>query len=115
MPKLYLPPQGGEKWLCIFTFLFMMFRYFIVMYTVYTVYMYTPPRNILTINIPLWNKEFYNPQNVCISSVLCTVIIIYCIVIIYIPSMKENGTEFQVRKIEGFYLLMYKITLIQGP
>jgi hypothetical protein len=27
MPKLKLPPQGGEKWLCIFTFLFMMFRY----------------------------------------------------------------------------------------
>lgn len=52
MPKLFLPPQGGEKWLCIFTFLFMMF------------------------------------------SVLCTVIIIYCIVIIYIPSLKENGTEF---------------------
>lgn len=29
-------------------------------------------------------------------SVLCTVIIIYCIVIIYIPSLKENGTEFVV-------------------
>jgi hypothetical protein len=27
MPKLKLPPQGGEKWLCIFTFLFMMFRW----------------------------------------------------------------------------------------
>ena len=27
MPKLFLPPQGGEKWLCIFTFLFMMLRF----------------------------------------------------------------------------------------
>ena len=26
-PKPFLPPQGGEKWLCIFTFLFMMFRF----------------------------------------------------------------------------------------
>jgi len=53
MPKLKLPPQGGEKWLCIFTFLFMMF------------------------------------------SVLCTVSVIYCIVIIYIPSMEELKTDFQ--------------------
>ena len=29
-PKPFLPPQGGEKWLCIFTFLFMMFRFFLI-------------------------------------------------------------------------------------
>jgi len=52
MPKLFLPPQGGEKWLCIFTFLFMMF------------------------------------------SVVCAVIMIYCIVIIYIPSLSEGETNY---------------------
>jgi len=52
MPKLFLPPQGGEKWLCIFTFLFMML------------------------------------------SVVCTVVMIYCIVIIYLPSMVEAETNF---------------------
>jgi len=52
MPKLFLPPQGGEKWLCIFTFLFMMF------------------------------------------SIVCCVIMIYCIVIIYIPSMNEGETNY---------------------
>jgi len=52
MPKLFLPPQGGEKWLCIFTFLFMMF------------------------------------------SIVCCVVMIYCIVIIYIPSMTEGETDF---------------------
>eukprot|EP00090_Calanus_glacialis_P012973 TRINITY_DN21608_c0_g1_i1.p1 TRINITY_DN21608_c0_g1~~TRINITY_DN21608_c0_g1_i1.p1 ORF type:complete len:555 (+),score=115.35 TRINITY_DN21608_c0_g1_i1:209-1873(+) len=52
MPKLFLPPQGGEKWLCIFTFLFMMF------------------------------------------SIVCTVVLIYCIVIIYIPSVNEGDTEY---------------------
>jgi len=52
MPKLFLPPQGGEKWLCIFTFLFMML------------------------------------------SVVCCVVMIYCIVIIYLPSLTEADSNF---------------------
>lgn len=75
MPKLFLPPQGGEKWLCIFTFLFMMFR---------------SVANTITVFISHRGCIVYS------FSVLCTVIIIYCIVIIYIPSMKENETEFVV-------------------
>lgn len=53
MPKLKLPPQGGEKWLCISNFLFMMF------------------------------------------SIFCTVSVIYCIFMIYLPSVKELQTNFQ--------------------
>ena len=47
MPKPFLPPQGGEKWLCLGMFLTLMF------------------------------------------SVTCIVVAIYCIVIIYDPSLKE--------------------------
>ena len=47
MPKPFLPPQGGEKWLCLGMFLTLMF------------------------------------------SVICIVVVIYCIVIIYDPSVKE--------------------------
>ena len=47
MPKPFLPPQGGEKWLCLGMFLMLMF------------------------------------------CVIAIVVAIYCIVIIYIPSMKE--------------------------
>ena len=90
MPKLYLPPQGGEKWLCIFTFLFMMFR--------------SPWPFIAASYLQL----------LCIFSVLCTVIIIYCIVIIYIPSMKENGTEFQVRFYFSHILKGKKYNVLSG-
>ena len=47
MPKPFLPPQGGEKWLCLGMFLTLMF------------------------------------------SVIMIVVVIYCIVIIYDPSVKE--------------------------
>ncbi|XP_023322370.1 uncharacterized protein LOC111696850 [Eurytemora carolleeae] len=72
MAKLKLPPQGGEKWLCIFTFLFMMF------------------------------------------SVLCTVSVIYCIVIIYIPSMEELQTDFQGPKRCTTSLVERNITSVPG-
>ena len=51
MPKPFLPPQGGEKWLCLGMFLTLMF------------------------------------------SVICIVVAIYCIVIIYDPSLKELYSE----------------------
>ena len=51
MPKPFLPPQGGEKWLCLGMFLTLMF------------------------------------------SVICIVVAIYCIVIIYDPSVKEINSE----------------------
>ena len=51
MPKPFLPPQGGEKWLCLGMFLTLMF------------------------------------------SVTCIVVAIYCIVIIYDPSLKELYSE----------------------
>ena len=51
MPKPFLPPQGGEKWLCLGMFLTLM------------------------------------------MSVICIVVVIYCIVIIYDPSVKEIYSE----------------------
>ena len=51
MPKPFLPPQGGEKWLCLGMFLTLMF------------------------------------------SVTCIVVAIYCIVIIYDPSLREINSE----------------------
>ena len=51
MPKPFLPPQGGEKWLCLGMFLTLMF------------------------------------------SVIMIVVVIYCIVIIYDPSVKEIYSE----------------------
>jgi len=46
MPKLFLPPQGGEKWLCIFTFLFMMFSIVCCVVIIYCiVIIYIPSTN----------------------------------------------------------------------
>ena len=101
MPKLFLPPQGGEKWLCIFTFLFMMLRYSLLLMLLTNFHNFQPQHFVWGVPIidfedaPLMlilSKMFHRP----FSSVVCTVVMIYCIVIIYLPSMVEAETNFIV-------------------
>ena len=91
-PKPFLPPQGGEKWLCIFTFLFMMFR-----------------------SATFFGREYHFH----FPSIVSLVAVIYCIVIIYLPSLVEADTNFVVNlhlffliKIEDFF---DKCLFLQGP
>ena len=88
MPKLFLPPQGGEKWLCIFTFLFMMLRWKVVIITS----IFVSAKIIIFFKITLTTMICLH----LLPSVVCCVVMIYCIVIIYLPSLTEADSNFLV-------------------
>ena len=124
-PKPFLPPQGGEKWLCIFTFLFMMFRFtpassqsdtsiikIIIMFTFHTIVFLL--WLLLSISFSCNNSYFhFLVITLTFQSIVSLVAVIYCIVIIYLPSLIEAETNFVVSicvTIKGSVLEKRKVT-----
>ena len=120
MPKPKLPPQGGEKWLCLGMFLMLMFSvvmvstirpdkqtvrqaaarfcnnsknlYKILPYIYYNLYL--PCTTFVYSLVPFAFAASMvcchpNPDHDQLCACVQVVVAIYCIVIIYIPSMNE--------------------------